>query len=418
MNETQERLNILYELNLLSIDQQGKFDRLTQLVTRILDAPVSLVTTIAKDYQWFIGCTGLKEPYATERRTPMSHSFCEHVVSSKSPLIISDAREHPLVKDNLAIRDLDVIAYLGIPLVTSDDIALGSFCVIDHKPRVWSANDISLMAELASTVMTEIELRSELHKRQQAEHLLTEYIREREQLRLAKEMTASLSHDLRTPLSSITLKADMLAHKITDDNHLRWVQSMQEKLAEINTTLKNFSLLWLSNESAHIHSQKFDLLPVIHAASTYIADQAYYDASRMKIIIEASQANYPLVANDQLLKVAFANIIENALIFNESDPAQVTITIEQDVNLIHITITDNGIGISPDDLSYIFDPLFKVNKARTQSASASGIGLTVARQIIEEHLGKIKARSIEGGTQIIITLPLYLTQDDEINRLN
>ncbi len=63
---------------------------------------------------------------ATQRETPLSHSFCQHVVTSSKPLVIDDARLDPRVKDNRAIADIGVIAYLGIPL-TIDNQVIGAF---------------------------------------------------------------------------------------------------------------------------------------------------------------------------------------------------------------------------------------------------------------------------------------------------
>lgn len=70
--------------------------------------------------------------------------------------MVSDAREHPVLKDDLAIRDLGVIAYLGIPLVASDGHVLGTLCVIDGKPRSWSSEQVSLLTDLAASAMTEV----------------------------------------------------------------------------------------------------------------------------------------------------------------------------------------------------------------------------------------------------------------------
>jgi len=83
-------------------------------------------------------------------------------VASQQPLIISDARKHPLVADNLAIRDLEVIAYAGIPLVLSDGHAVGAFCAIDTQPRDWTEQDIRILHDLSAAVRTHLELRKAL----------------------------------------------------------------------------------------------------------------------------------------------------------------------------------------------------------------------------------------------------------------
>ena len=92
----------------------------------------------------------------------MSHSFCQHVVATGKPLIVENARTNPLVKLNPAVEEMGIVAYAGIPLITSDGHAVGSFCVIDSRPRTWSFDDIEMLQELAGCVMHEIEGRQVL----------------------------------------------------------------------------------------------------------------------------------------------------------------------------------------------------------------------------------------------------------------
>lgn len=166
------RIEVLSDLNLLDSQKEEAFDRLTRLASKITNSPVSLVSLVDIDRQFFKSLFGLPEPWASQRETPLSHSFCQHVVASNEPLIVEDARLNEMLKDNLAIPDLDVIAYLGMPLTTSDGIPLGSFCVIDSKPRVWTEREIDIVRELAISTMTEIELRAQVEARKQAEKFL------------------------------------------------------------------------------------------------------------------------------------------------------------------------------------------------------------------------------------------------------
>src|SRR5262245_21174925 len=110
------RLEALYRLALLDSPTEPAFDRLTQLAARILKAPVVLISLVDADRQFFKSSYGRVDPWAMLRETPLSHSFCQYAVDSGAPLIINDARIHPLVRDNLAIPDLNVAAYAGIPL--------------------------------------------------------------------------------------------------------------------------------------------------------------------------------------------------------------------------------------------------------------------------------------------------------------
>ena len=154
-----ERLAALVQLRLLDSPTEEAFDRLTRLATRVLGVPVSLVSLVDDRRQFFKSECGLPEPWASRRETALSDSFCQHVVGSGEPLVVEDARIHPLLRDNLAVRDLNVVAYLGIPLKTPEGHTVGSFCAIDTVPRIWSRAEQETMYDLAGSVMSEVALR-------------------------------------------------------------------------------------------------------------------------------------------------------------------------------------------------------------------------------------------------------------------
>jgi GAF domain-containing protein len=156
------RVSALHRLGLLDTPPEAAFDRLTRVACRILRTPVGLVSLVDRDRQYFKSCIGLPEAIASKRETPVSHSFCQHVVATGKPLIVENARTNPLVKLNPAVEEMGIVAYAGIPLITSDGHAVGSFCVIDSRPRTWSFDDIEMLQELAGCVMHEIEGRQVL----------------------------------------------------------------------------------------------------------------------------------------------------------------------------------------------------------------------------------------------------------------
>lgn len=151
------RLSALQRLGLLDTPPEAAFDRLTRVACRVLRTPAGLVSLVDRDRQFFKSCIGLPEPFASARQTPVSHSFCQHVVATGKPLIVEDARTNPLVRLSPAIEEMGIVAYAGIPLVTSDGHVVGSFCVIDSRPRSWGFDDIEMLQELAGCVMHEIE---------------------------------------------------------------------------------------------------------------------------------------------------------------------------------------------------------------------------------------------------------------------
>ena len=157
-----ERLAALHRTCLLDSKAEEEFDRLTRLARRALNVPATLISLVDEDRQFFKSTCGLKEPWATKRETPLSHSFCQYVVASREPFVVPDTQAEALVRHNLARRALGVAAYLGYPLETSDGYVLGSFCAIDTKPHEWSEQDIQTVADFAGVVMSIVELRTEV----------------------------------------------------------------------------------------------------------------------------------------------------------------------------------------------------------------------------------------------------------------
>lgn len=163
------RLRALAQTRLLDTPREESFDRLTRLVSRLLDAPVSLVSLVDRDRQFFKSAHGLEEPLASARQTPLSHSFCQYVVTSGAPLVIENAKDSPIVCDNPAVSESGVTAYAGVPITSPDGHVLGSLCALDTKPRRWSADDLNNLHDIAKIATSEIMLRQEIGQRIDAE---------------------------------------------------------------------------------------------------------------------------------------------------------------------------------------------------------------------------------------------------------
>ncbi|MEU5690809.1 SpoIIE family protein phosphatase [Actinosynnema sp. NPDC020468] len=134
-------------------------DRFADLVRIQLRVPVALVSLVEVDRQVLPGAVGLARPWSDDRQTPLSHSFCRHVVATGGPLVVADARLDDRLEGNLAIRDLDVIAYAGMPLTDGEGTVLGSLCAIDSVPREWTESELGALADLAVACATELRLR-------------------------------------------------------------------------------------------------------------------------------------------------------------------------------------------------------------------------------------------------------------------
>jgi len=142
----------------LPAEPEPVFDLVAKIVREDLDVPVALVSLVSAEEQVFPGAAGLAEPWASERSTPLSHSFCQHVVTSGAPFVVENANDDPLVADNLAVLELGVIAYAGVPLRRGDAV-VGALCAIDHRPRRWTGEDLTRLAAHAEACSEELRRR-------------------------------------------------------------------------------------------------------------------------------------------------------------------------------------------------------------------------------------------------------------------
>lgn len=121
------------------------------------------MSLVQADRQVFPGQYGLAQPWASARETPLSHSFCRHVVAAGEPMVIEDARTDPTLCGNLAVDDLGVIGYAGMPLTDANGTVLGSLCAIDTEPHACTETELTALRATARACTTELRLRLARH---------------------------------------------------------------------------------------------------------------------------------------------------------------------------------------------------------------------------------------------------------------
>lgn len=161
--EEPARLNALARTGLLDSPPDALFDRVAQLAAHLLDVPVVLLSLVDRNRQFFKTQVGVPEPIASARQTPLTHSFCQWVVSSDDELVVPDVRRHALLVHNGATRDLGVGAYAGVPLHADGVEPIGSFCVIDMKPHAWDERELRALRDAARVVDGLCALRQTAH---------------------------------------------------------------------------------------------------------------------------------------------------------------------------------------------------------------------------------------------------------------
>lgn len=142
-------------------EQDETFDRLARLAAKAVQSSAAFVTLAdcKADQIVFAGITGLPEVPSGERKK-LSQTICRHVVASGTSLAVANTQTHPLARDEAAIQELGLGAYLGVPLTTEAGEVIGVLCTVDRHAREWSPAQIEIAEGLAAAVMTEIGLRS------------------------------------------------------------------------------------------------------------------------------------------------------------------------------------------------------------------------------------------------------------------
>ena len=157
--EDRQRLGAILRTGLLDTPPEESFDRLTRLAAKLIGVPATFISLVDQNRDFYKSCFGFGEPLATTRQLE-GRTFCHHAIVASGPLLIEDTMADPVFREVPTVQSLGVRAYAGIPLVTDEGHAIGSFCAIDFVPRAWSALDVEILTELAASAMREIKLRS------------------------------------------------------------------------------------------------------------------------------------------------------------------------------------------------------------------------------------------------------------------
>ena len=207
-----ERIAALRSYAVLDTGPERDFDRITALAARVLKVPIVLVSLVDTERQWFKSCIGLDT-----RQTGRDVAFCAHAILSDVPMVVPDALEDARFSDNPLVVGAPFIRfYAGAPLKSSDGQNIGTFCVIDTKPRALVDDDAALLAELAAVVMNELELRRTTRRLQEQATELDRALREAETNRRLFERIAQTSPDAIYMLDLKTLRTRYLNRDSSD----------------------------------------------------------------------------------------------------------------------------------------------------------------------------------------------------------
>lgn len=233
--------------------------------------------------------------------------------------------------------------------------------------------------------------------------------------RLKDEFISSVTHELRTPLTSIRAFAEMLASKKYDlrqreDEFLNIISTESERLSKLIDEILVFEKL--RQNATGLDLERVDLTEWLPQAVKCLRPLAR--RQRVKIRLELPDDTPPVRADPDKLRQVFINLLDNAFKFADPAKNQNWVSIrarreqQPDGGLLHVTVRDNGIGISAENCERIFLGFVQLHPNEADKAGGTGLGLAITRKIIEHHGGKIRVRSQPGRwTEFYFTLQIH-----------
>ncbi len=224
---------------------------------------------------------------------------------------------------------------------------------------------------------------------------------------MRREFVANVSHEIRTPLTTIKSYAETLIDGAIDEKEtaiefLQIINAAADRVAFLAKDLLDLS--HLDNKQMKFNFENVNIISVLRDCITqnYIAAQN----KKQNIIFDCDEDKvYTVSADVGRITQVFNNIISNAMKYSPEN-TNINIFAEDDKDFCYIHIKDNGIGIPEDDLERIFERFYRVDKARSRAMGGNGLGLSIAKEIMEGHKGKIYAESSMGnGTDMILKFP-------------
>jgi signal transduction histidine kinase len=395
----EKRLAAVISTGLLDSPPEEGFDRLTKLAAKLIGVPVTFITLVDQHRDYYKSAFGLEEKLAPSRELE-GRTFCHYAISSATPLLIEDTLENEVFSQVPTVRSLGVRAYAGIPLVTDDGHAIGSFCAVDFAPRKWFPLDVDILVELAASALREIKLRAAVAEAQKQARLAQEATRSRE------EVLAIVAHDLRTPLNFIKMATELVADAPDSKENADLIERMHGAVDLMSLLIADLL------EVAKIEAGTMRIDPQPTAVHTLVDDALAMLkplARRRDITLRASvPAHLPDVMADyeRILRV-FSNLVVNAMKFSRAG-TKVCVTAEQVGDKVRFSVIDNGSGIPADQLSRIFDRFWQLNSA---DARGVGLGLAIVKSIVTGHGGTIGVESKVGeGSDFHFDLPIANVQ--------
>ena len=223
--------------------------------------------------------------------------------------------------------------------------------------------------------------------------------------RMRSEFVANVSHELKTPVTSVKGFAETLLDGAIDDPEAArdFLEIIYKESERLDRLIKD--LLYLSqieHQQLPLQVVKFNLNSVVHNVMEALKNQIENKKQQIDIV---NKGVVWLEGDRDKIEQIIMNLLSNAISYTP-EAGKITMKLWEEKEKVYFQISDTGIGISQKDIPRIFERFYRVDKARSRSSGGTGLGLAIVKHLIESHRGMITVDSMEGvGTTFTVTLP-------------
>jgi len=336
----------------------------------------------------FAAATGANREQLEEIPVPLDSSIAGTIFTENRHLVINNVEQDPRHYDQVGEKiQYQVDSLLGVPMRVKDRVT-GVIEALNKKGGEFTEFDVSLLLVVASQAAISI------HNAQLIQALQKANVELSQADKLKRDMMAVASHELRTPLGNILGYATLL-HEEASQNTKPLAESILKastRLRAVLDDMANMNLLYTGE--ADLDLMPTTLSAVLNIANEEVQNTFHEDYQEIQFRLPADPID--LFVDLPKISVVFVNLLENAIRFTPPE-GDIHVSAEEKGGKVHITVTDTGQGISDSDLEKIFDVFYQNEDHMTRRYEGLGLGLAIARELVQLHGGKIWAESEGAG---------------------
>ncbi len=388
----QHRRTIIAELTLGNANPEASLDDLVSLAALVCKAPMAAFTVLDGERQWFKARVGLSDESA-----PRVGAFCNHTIAQGGLFEVEDLdaeasfTEHPLVTGAPFLR-----FYAGVPVGLADAPAVGALCVLDHRARRLNPAEREALSALGRQLVVQLELRQRMTRERVARISAQEQLLRADRLATVGRLAAGMAHEVGTPLAIVTGRARTLATTVMSTVDVQKsaaiVVEQSERIAHFIRQLLDFA------RRREPRKARYDLSVIARQAVALLLPMA--TARGVRLTWRETGKLLAAEVDAAQLGQVITNLIVNAL---HATPrgGDVEVSGRDTASAVCLVVADSGGGIASEHLARVFEPFFTTK----ETGEGTGLGLSVAADIVRDHGGWLSVES-EAGHGAIFTVQL------------